>query len=106
MSSAAPQPERESAVSQMAQREATAQILREVPPSLAAALDRFRKDLEELLQDHSGQWAAYGPDGRIALGPSKTDVYQRCKETGREPSEFIVRKIQCTDDQVEVLFDV
>jgi hypothetical protein len=86
--------------------ETTAQILREIPPSLAASLERFRDDLEELLQDHAGQFAAYGPDGRIALGPSKMDVYQQCRRSGREPTEFIVRKIQPSDDQIEVLFDV
>ncbi|MBW3596860.1 MAG: hypothetical protein KY475_06235 [Planctomycetes bacterium] len=51
-------------------------IQREIPPALAAAIDRFRADLDELLRNHSGKWAGYGPDGQIALGWSKRSVHQ------------------------------
>jgi hypothetical protein len=83
-----------------------AEILREIPPAISEALNRFTSDLPELLREHDGKWAAYGRQGRIALGDSKARLYRDCLNDGFKEKEFIVRKIQPVADDIEVLFDL
>jgi hypothetical protein len=84
---------------------ALAEILREIPPGIAQGMQKFNDDLEELLQEHRGEWVAYGAQGRIALGQSKRAIYQHCLDLGLNERDFIVQKVLPKDDDaIEVLY--
>lgn len=76
-------------------------------PEIRAAIAAFRRDLPELLTTHAGQWAAYSPTGRIALGESKTELYQASLGHGHARDAFIVFRIEPeTSDDVDLPLEV
>jgi hypothetical protein len=87
------------------EKTALAEIMREVPPAISQAMNRFRTHLPELMQEHPGKWAAYGPEGEIAIGDSQRSIYQQCLQKGLKEDEFVVCRIEVADDQIEVLWD-
>lgn len=67
-----------------------------INPLIQEAQEAFRRDLTELLA-HRGrrpQWVAYHGSKRIAVGASKTELYQECLRQGLKRGEFIVRLIE------------
>jgi hypothetical protein len=85
---------------------AIAEILKEIPPAISAALQHFHADLDALLRDHAGKWVAYGREGRIAFGDSQRVLNVQCLDAGLNEDDFIVCKIEPFDDAIEVLYDV
>jgi hypothetical protein len=65
-----------------------------IPPLIARSQDAFRRDLPRLLREHPRQWVAYHGDARVAVGPSKRQLYQECLRRGLRVGEFVVRSIR------------
>jgi len=71
-----------------------------VPPLIARAQVRHRRDLPELLKEHPGKWVAYFGEERIALGENKRELIEKCLERGLRDDEFLVRAIALESDLV------
>jgi len=76
---------------------------RPIPPMIQLAQAAFRRDLPQLLKTHKDRWVAYLGDWQVALGRSKSDLYQLCLRRGMNEDEFVVRYIQ---PEMEDDFDV
>ena len=66
----------------------------DIPPLIERSQDVFRRDLPRLLREHPRQWVAYHGDERVAVGPSKRQLYQKCLRRGLRVGEFVVRSIE------------
>jgi hypothetical protein len=66
----------------------------DIPPLIERSQSAFRRDLPQLLREHPRQWVAYHGDERIAVGPSKRQLYQECLRRGLKLGEFVVRSIE------------
>ena len=67
---------------------------RPVPPMTLRSQAAFRRDLPQLLKKYEGRWVAYNGDRQVAIGRSKTKLYQQCLDQGLDEEEFVVRYIQ------------
>jgi len=65
-----------------------------IPPILLQARESFRRDLPQLLTEHSRKWVAYSGDQRLGIGSSKTELYQECLRRGFVPGQFLVLSIE------------
>jgi hypothetical protein len=65
-------------------------------PRIEQAQQAFRRDLPELLKlkNSARQWVAYAGDRRVALGRTKTELYQECLRRGLGRGTFVVRSIE------------
>lgn len=70
------------------------QLPRVVSPLMERSQQAFRRDLPQLLKDHSRQWVAYHGDDRIGFGLSKRQLYQECLRRGLKPGAFAVRSVE------------
>ncbi len=78
-----------------------------IPPLIQRSQEAFHRELPRLLQEHPRKWVAYHGDERIAVGPSKTKLYQECLHRGLKVEEFVVRFIQPEEmREVDYLNDV
>jgi hypothetical protein len=66
--------------------------------SSASTLQRchaaFLQELPALLSQHGGQWAAYAGDKRVAIGPSKRELFRQCLAAGHSPEEILICGIE------------
>ena len=67
---------------------------RPVPPMILRSQAAFRRDLPQLLKKYEGRWVAYNGDRQVAIGRSKTQLYQQCLNEGLDDNDFVVRCIQ------------
>jgi hypothetical protein len=65
-----------------------------VSPLIDRSQSAFRRDLPRLLKEHPRRWVAYHGDDRVAVGPSKRQLYQECLRRGLQIGEFVVRSIE------------
>src|SRR3954447_25486156 len=67
----------------------------DVPEGVLRSLATFLRDLPQLLANrkYARQWVVYHGEKRVAVGPSKRDLYQECLRRGLSEREFIVRRI-------------
>jgi DNA-directed RNA polymerase subunit alpha len=65
----------------------------EVPEGIVRSSAAFRRQLGNLLRQHEGKWVAFHHEQQIALGNSKTQLYQNCLGRGLSPNDFIVRRV-------------
>ena len=49
---------------------------RPIPPMVVRSQAAFRRDLPQLLKKYEGRWVAYNGDRQVAIGRSKTKLYQ------------------------------
>jgi hypothetical protein len=76
-------------------------------PKILQARQAFRRDLPELLRDHPRRWVAYHGDQRIAVGATKTALYQDCLRRGLQRDQFLVLLVEPEmPDEIEVPIDV
>ena len=66
----------------------------EAVPPLRQSKERYLSELADLLQEHRGQWVAYTPTERVALGPDPEQVYRACCERGLKTGEFLLCRIE------------
>lgn len=66
----------------------------DVPPLIRRSQEAFRRDLPRLLREYPRRWVAYHGDDRLAVGPSKRQLYQECLRRGLKPGEFVVRSVE------------
>jgi hypothetical protein len=59
-------------------------------PLTSQSIDAFYRDLPELLEQHNGKWVAYHGDKCIGVGPTETELYQKCFRLGLKEDEFAV----------------
>lgn len=71
-----------------------------VPPLIAKARVRLRRDLPALLSEHPGQLVAYCGEERIAIGPTATELVEKCMKRGLKDDEFLLEAIVPEDDSV------
>ena len=78
------------------------------PPMIRKSIAAFRRDLQELLKTHRGQWVAYHGDERLGFGRRQTPLYQECLRRGLSRDEFIVWGIEpcAMDAEFEATADV
>jgi hypothetical protein len=67
---------------------------REIPPMIRVAQAAFLRDLPELVTGHRRRWVAYHGDRRVAIGPSKRQLFRECAARKLPPGEFVVRFIE------------
>ena len=78
-----------------------------IGPSVVQARAAFRRSLPQLLQDHAGRWVAYHGERRVAVGDSKTGLYQQCLNQGLRRGDFLVLRVEPeTKQDIEVPIDV
>jgi len=70
-----------------------------VPALIRQARAAWRRDLPTLLRTHPGQWVAYHGERQIAVGSSKTDLFQQCLRSGLQRGEFLVLRIEPEAEQ-------
>ena|SRR5260370_32091492 len=58
------------------------------------ALDAFRRDLPQLMQDGKWKWEAYHGDSQIAWGKTQLELYQECYRKGLKDDEFMIRSVE------------
>jgi hypothetical protein len=58
------------------------------------ACQAFDRDCPELLPEHAGQWVAYHGDHRIAIGPTRAELWQECLRRGLPDGEFWLFSVQ------------
>ena len=77
-------------------------------PIVARSIAAFRRDLQELLRTHRGQWVAYHGGERMGFGRRQTPLYQECLRRGWSRDEFIVWGIEpcALDEDFEATADV
>lgn len=63
-------------------------------PSVAQARSAFRRDLPQLMKAHRTCWVAYHGESRVAIGETKTVLFQQCLNSGLAPGEFLVFRIE------------
>ncbi len=66
----------------------------EIPPMIRVAQAAFLRDLPELISEHRRSWVAYHGDRRVAIGPSKRQLFKECTARKLPPGEFVVRLIE------------
>ena len=54
----------------------------------------FLRDLPELIKEHRRSWVAYHGDRRVAIGPSKRQLFKECAAWKLPPDEFVVRLVE------------
>ncbi len=64
-----------------------------VPPLIAEAQVRHRRDLPELLKEHAGTRVAYRGSERLAIGSSERELTLMCMQRGLKDDEFLVRAV-------------
>jgi len=67
---------------------------RPIPPMIQRSQGAFRRDLPQLMKKYYGRWVAYNGDRQVAIGRSKSKLYQQCLDQGLDEDEFVVRYIQ------------
>jgi hypothetical protein len=67
---------------------------REIPPMIRVAQAAFLRDLPDLITEHRGSWVAYHGDRRVAIGPSKRQLFEECTTRKLPPGEFVVRLVE------------
>jgi hypothetical protein len=65
-----------------------------IAPIIRQARVAWRRELPSLLKSHPAQWVAYHGERRIALGGSKTGVFQQCLRAGLPRGELLVLRIE------------
>jgi hypothetical protein len=58
------------------------------------ALDAFRRDLPQLMQEGKWKWVAYNGDRQVAWGQRQLPVIQECKRLGFAVSEVMIRSVE------------
>jgi hypothetical protein len=58
------------------------------------ALDAFRRDLPQLMQEGKWKWVAYNGDRQVAWGQRQRPVIQECKRLGFTTSEVMIRSVE------------
>ena len=66
----------------------------DLSPLIQRSLDKFRKDLPQLLEKFPRQWVAYRGDERLGVSISKRQLYQECLRRGLQAGTFLVRSIE------------
>jgi hypothetical protein len=69
---------------------------------IAQACQAFERDCPELLAEHRGEWVAYHGDRRIALAPTRAELWQECVRRGLPDGQFWLFDIQPVEG-VEVM---
>ncbi len=64
-----------------------------VNPLVAEGYIRHRLDLNSLLPEHRGEWAAYHGVERLEIGPSKTLLYRKYLKGEKPGHELLVLRI-------------
>jgi hypothetical protein len=65
-----------------------------VLPIIRTAVEKFVRDLPELMKDRRGQWAIYHGAKLLGFGGTKTDLLQACYARGYPDDELYVVKIE------------
>src|SRR6478609_3812925 len=66
----------------------------ETSPIILRAQAAFRRDLPGLLKGHRRRWVAYHGERRVAIGSSKRQLFQHCREIVLPAGEILVRFIE------------
>jgi len=66
----------------------------ETSPMIRRAQAAFQRDLPQLIKNHRRLWVAYHGDLRVAIGSSKRQLFQQCRNQNLPPGEFVVRLIE------------
>lgn len=64
------------------------------PSHLQRSHAAFLRDLPSMLNQHAGQWAAYAGNQRVAIGPSKRELYRQCLAAGHRAGDILICGIE------------
>ena len=66
----------------------------EVPPMIKKAVEKHRREWEELMKRYPYQWAAYRGDERLEIGKTKHGLYHKYLDRGLSLDELVVLGIR------------